>query len=243
MASYLVDPRAIAGDKVLLTGEEAHHASRVARRKPGERLWLIDGAGTAYEAEVVAVDKAAVECRILRELSAWGEPRARITLAPGLLKGSRFDLVIEKAVELGAMAIEPLECARSVAAGASRSRLARWQALARAAAKQCRRARVPTVNQPCTPRELAARIAGFDAAFVAWEEESDDFLRAGEPLEGSVLLVVGPEGGFTDEETALFREAGGRAVSLGARRLRSETAALCALTLLLDRAGELRPPG
>ena len=239
MASYIVDPADISDAVAVLTGEEAHHAARAARRKEGEIIWLVDGRGTAYEARVESAGKDRVECTVLRTFPDWGEPNVSVTLAAAPVKGGRFDTVVEKAVELGANHIIPLETAHSVVKNPSEGKLSRWRSLARAATKQCRRSRVPEITGGMTMDELIWSVHEYDHVFVAWVGESRRSLADYGHLTGRVLVVIGPEGGFTDEEVDALRNAGAESVTLGPRRLRAETAAIVALTLVLDRGGEM----
>ena len=242
MSSYLIDSASRDGDRVELLGDEARHAAKAARRTEGEGVWLIDGKGTAFEAVVEATAQDRVTCRIVRAMEAWGEPEVEITLAAAVLKGGNFDVVVEKATELGVSRIIPLESERAVAKGLSKNKRKRWESLALSATKQCRRSRVPEIAEPMSTEELGQSIGDYDHAFVAWVGERSRSLSSHEPLSGSILVIIGPEGGFSDEEAAFMVQRGAHSVTLGNRRLRAETAALCALTLVMDRAGELKKP-
>ena len=243
MSSYLIAPRTVHHGKAVITGDEARHAIRVARRRVGEHILLIDGAGTAYEARVSALGHDRVECEVLNRVEEYGEPHVKVTLAAALVKSDRFETLIEKAVELGVSAIWPMETAFSVVRNPSENKWRRWSAIALSATKQCLRSRVPEVARPLALADLAGRLPEFDGAFVAWEGESEHALGADTVLVGTrFLVVIGPEGGFKGEEITLLRAGGARTITLGPRRLRAETAAISALVLVMDRTGELNRP-
>lgn len=244
MSSYLVDPNAVdmSTGSALIAGDEAHHAIRVSRVRAGDAVTLIDGVGTGYRAIVDSLRDESVVCGVTRRIPGMGEPAIEVTVAAGILKGDRFDLLIEKAVELGANRIVPFESANTVVRVPSANKQRRWQSVSLAAAKQCLRSRVPEVAAPATVGEIADLARVCDAAFVAWELESGAQMPAAFTAGTSVLLVSGPEGGLTPSEVAVLQDAGVKPVTLGARRLFGETAAIAALTLVLNGAGEYSRP-
>jgi 16S rRNA (uracil1498-N3)-methyltransferase len=160
-----------------------------------------------------------------------------VVLAAGLLKGARWDFLVEKGTELGATHIVPLAGGRAVATTARRDR---WTRIALAAAKQSLRARIPAIDAPCTVEGL---LGAWPRAhvFVA-EEGASAGAPATRPPAGDLLLVVGPEGGIPPPERERLMEAGARGVSLGPRRLRSETAALAMLALFSPLFDPVKPP-
>ena len=239
MASYIIDPQTVRVRQkhAVIAGEEARHAIKVARRRVGERIWLIDGQGTAYDARVQSLGRDRVECELISAVPEWGEPRTEVTLAAALLKHDRFDTLVEKTAEIGVGAIWPVETAHSVVRGPSETKLQRWQTIAQAATKQCQRCRVPAVAAPQSLDDVLARTGEFDASRVAWMGASEPSAEI--PPGARILVLIGPEGGFRDDEIDRAWAAGMHPISLGARRLRSETAAICAVTILLHCAGEI----
>ncbi|WP_103348176.1 16S rRNA (uracil(1498)-N(3))-methyltransferase [Amycolatopsis sp. CA-128772] len=222
----------------VLDGEEARHAATVRRLRAGERLVLTDGAGAMARCVVDAVQAGRDPLLTLTVESSWTEepPALRILVAQALAKGDRGELAVELATEAGADAIVPWRAARSVAkwedGGRGDKALARWRATARAAAKQARRAHVPDVTEPVTTRELAGLVATMSLAIVLESDVPDRLTDLPLPDTGDILLVVGPEGGVTDEELSTLRDAGARAVRLGTTVLRTSTAAAVALGAL-----------
>jgi 16S rRNA (uracil1498-N3)-methyltransferase len=242
MSSYLIHTDDVHGDTVTISGAEAHHAVRVARRKIGESVRLIEGNGTGYDAEITDVTRDTLTCHITRRIDDAGEPRVRLTLAMALLKGSTFDTVVEKAVELGVSTIIPLESTNCIARDPSPKKHERWESLALSATKQCLRSRVPEITRPLTTAELTERIPNYTHTFVAWVHDDGNTLDADFADDADILLIIGPEGGFTDEEITQLTSAGARTITLGPRRLRAETAALTGITLVMNRAGEMLRP-
>lgn len=216
----------------MLTGDEAHHCVRVLRMHEGEELTAIDGAGCAYRARILHADRAEVECVVLERLPGLNEPRREVVLGMALLKHSaKFDIVVEKAVELGISAIVPLVVSRCET---PRGKVARWREIAASAAKQSLRCRIPEITEPMPLEEVCA-WKPFGAIAIAHEVAPREatltgFLAGLDAAQRErMLLLIGPEGGFTDDECVQAERAGASRVSLGPRRLRAETAAiLCA---------------
>jgi 16S rRNA (uracil1498-N3)-methyltransferase len=227
-----------ASGRTVLDGEEARHAATVRRLRTGERLVLSDGAGTMARCVVEAVQPGRDAALTLSIEERWTEepPALRVVLAQALAKGDRGELAVELATEAGVDAIVPWRAARSVAkwedGGRGDKALARWRATARAAAKQARRAHVPDVTEPAGTRELAGLMATTSLAIVLESDVPDRLTDLSLPDTGDLLLVVGPEGGITDEELHTLREAGAHAVRLGTTVLRTSTAAAVALGAL-----------
>jgi 16S rRNA (uracil1498-N3)-methyltransferase len=231
-------PSVPASGPAVLDGEEARHAVTVRRLRVGERLVLSDGAGTMARCVVDAVQTGRDPLLTLSVEEHWTEdpPALRVLVAQALAKGDRGELAVELATEAGVDAIVPWRAARSVAKWEDGSRgekaLARWRATARAAAKQARRAHVPDVTEPVTTGELAELAATMSLAIVLESDVPDRLTDLPLPGTGDILLVVGPEGGITDDELRTLADAGARAVRLGTTVLRTSTAAAVALGAL-----------
>ncbi|MEU0534288.1 16S rRNA (uracil(1498)-N(3))-methyltransferase [Amycolatopsis tolypomycina] len=227
-----------ASGRAVLDGEEARHAATVRRLRVGERLVLSDGAGAMARCVVEGVQAGRDALLMLAVEEHWTEepPALRVLVAQALAKGDRGELAVELATEAGVDAIVPWRAARSVAkwedGGRGDKALARWRATARAAAKQARRAHVPEVTEPVTTGELAGLVATMSLAVVLESDVPERLTDLELPDTGDVLLVVGPEGGVTDEELRALRDAGARAVRLGTTVLRTSTAAAVALGAL-----------
>ncbi|MDR1823821.1 MAG: 16S rRNA (uracil(1498)-N(3))-methyltransferase [Bifidobacteriaceae bacterium] len=237
------------GDPVTLTGEEARHAAQVQRVRPGERIDVADGAGQRGSGPVSLVDKATVVVTLDR-LEAEPPALPFITLVQALAKNRRDEAAIEAATELGVDAIVPWQADRSVVQWrgpekADKGR-ARWQEVVKAAAKVARRACLPEVMAPLTTSGLLQYLTeGHDiAVIVLHEAATEPFEAALRDAAGhaTIALVVGPEGGITDQELAAFRVQGAGVVRLGPTVLRSSTAGPAALAVLSQRLGRWDVP-
>ncbi len=233
---FYVEPQQVFGDRLMLTGEEAHHALHVMRKRVGEPLTAVDGCGGIYDGIVEKADKGKVWVRVLRSERNIGEPRLRLTLAQAVPKGQAFDWVVEKGTELGVAVFQPMITERSLVE--PEGRLERWRHKALAAMKQCGRSVLPEIGPPLPFMKLLNDLP--EASFIAHEAETN-LLSVGRGLINvdSVVVFIGPEGGFSDGELRAAVERGVQPVSLGVRRLRSETAALTAIIKILSAAGEL----
>lgn len=236
--NFYVRPEDV-GDGILVLREDEVRHMRVLRLRPGDRIGAVDGRGRWFLAEVEDIGDTLATARKLSEKAWVGEPEVRVTLGVGLLKGERFDFLVEKSTELGVHRIFPLLTRRTVRMGAKAER---WIRIAKAAMKQCRRSWLPEVSAPVDLKEAIRKMEGMDLKLVAWEEEGrslEDVLPGGKV--SSVGLLVGPEGGFCEEEVDMAVDAGFVPFSLGPRRLRSETAGTLALGVLLYLSEELKP--
>lgn len=229
---------------VELTGDDAHHLSRVLRLKPGDRVELCDGQGTAHLAEIVAVEKERSMCRLIEPLAAR-EPDIKVALAFSLPKGDKAELVLQKATELGACAFYPFVSERSVSRpNEARIRIKneRWQKIIRSAAAQSKRDILPKVLGVVDWAGLLALFPGFSRVVIFWENEKSRSVKdvlAGVAKGERVLLVVGPEGGFSEREVKEAVAAGAKPATLGPRILRAETAAMLVCALAFYESGNM----
>ncbi len=237
MHRFFVDE--IDGDTAGITGDDLTHLSRVLRLKKGDALTLSDGRGMDYEARIESISREAATCRILESRRAETEPSCRVTLFQCLPKAGKLESVIQKCTELGASAVVPVVSRFCVALPKDfENKLPRLRRVAYEAAKQSRRALVPTVGEPVDISAL--RPADFDLMLAAYERETARTLKSA--LRGlpqpprSAALVIGPEGGFAPEEITALTDRGALSVSLGKRILRTETAGPAMLAQLLYEA-------
>ena len=222
------------GVEVEVTGDEAHHAVAVRRLRVGERVVLTDGAGTSATGEVTATGKRAFSVTVT-EVATPPEPMPAVTVVQALPKGERGELAVEVLTEIGVARIVPWAASRSVAVWrgerAAKS-LARWRATAREAAKQSRRSWFPEVTELAGTDAVAELVREADLAVVLHEDATAPLPPVGDAAR--LLVVVGPEGGLTDEEVATFVDAGATSVRLGPEVLRTSTAGLAAVAALLS---------
>ncbi len=238
---FYAPPEAFQAGLVLLDAEESHHLTRVMRLAPGARVIVCDGRGRQAEAEVQSLEQNAAILKVVRELPLTGESPLSIILAVGLAKGDALDTVIRQATELGVKTIIPFTSAYSEKTTLARAarRLSRWRRLARESLKSCQRACLPEITGV---QEFAKVLPGpEDAKVIFWEEQRAGGLthQVNGPRPAGVRVVIGPEGGFTPEEVSEARQAGYLVASLGPRRLKVETAALAALSIVQFAWGDL----
>lgn len=225
------------GAEVVVEGEEAHHAVAVRRLRVGERVVLTDGAGTSVTGPVSSTGKRVFAVAV-GELRHEEPATPSITVVQAIPKGERGELAVEVLTEVGVARIVPWAAARSVAVWkgerAERS-LAKWRATAREAAKQARRSWFPEVTAMASTDEVAAMVDRAALAVALHEEGGSSLAGLTVPASGEIVVVVGPEGGLSEDEIAVFGAAGAVTVRLGAEVLRTSTAGLAAAAALLAR--------
>jgi 16S rRNA (uracil1498-N3)-methyltransferase len=225
------------GDVVEVTGDEAHHAVAVRRLAVGESVVLTDGAGLSVVGAVAETGKRIFTVSVA-SVRAEAPASPRITVVQALPKGERGELAVEVLTEIGAATIVPWAASRSVAVWRGERAIkshAKWVATAREAAKQARRSWFPEVTPMATTAEVVALVARADLAVVLHEEGPGAFASLRVPATGSIVVVVGPEGGISPEELAAFAGAGVQGVKLGAEVLRTSTAGVAAVAAVLAR--------
>lgn len=237
MARFFVPKKNLGARRGIVDGPELFHLRKVLRLAPGDRITVFDDAGWEHEAVICALSAERGEIEILRSYEPARDSGLRAILAVGLTKGEKMDFIVEKATELGAHAIVPFASAFSVPKLDEKkiaARAARWEKIALGAVKQCGRTRAPEI----LPLRDFQTLAGADwrdaLKLFFWEKERGQSLGQAHEKHGavkSVLLVVGPEGGFSAPEAALAQAHGFEPVHLGPRILRVETAAVAALSL------------
>jgi 16S rRNA (uracil1498-N3)-methyltransferase len=234
---FLVDSESLSGDVVRLDGPEGRHAAVVRRIQPGEPVVLADGSGTSVLCEVVEVTRSGLVCKV-RERTATPAPQPRLVVVQALPKGDRAELAVQMLTEVGVDVIVPWAAARCVVqwrgerAGKA---LQKWRNHAREAAKQARRPWLPEVTDLASTADVARWLGAGALPLVLHEVAERPLAALTVPDRGDVVVVVGPEGGITDEEMAAFADAGAGAVRLGSSVLRTSTAGVAAAAVLLSR--------
>ncbi|MEO0081363.1 MAG: RsmE family RNA methyltransferase [candidate division WOR-3 bacterium] len=242
-AFFLLDQEPGPDQVAVITGNEARHLCRVLRLQSGDRVFATDGKGVEYELELVSVRPDKAVGRVLMTRVRPREPARRLVLAQSIIKPDRMAELVQSATQLGVSEIIPFGSARTVAS-LKPTRLEHLRRKVREAVKCSGRTVVPMLAEPLELSELLGRVSEFDAAVVAYEEEEHTQLAdVLDPGAESVLLLVGPEGGFERAEVLRMKAAGIRSFSLGPRRLRAETAASAAVVLALSLLGELAVDG
>ncbi|NND53717.1 MAG: 16S rRNA (uracil(1498)-N(3))-methyltransferase [Gammaproteobacteria bacterium] len=236
--------QALSADTTLQLGRQAsRHISQVLRMQPGQSLTLFDGSGSEYGATIAAISRSAVEVVTGAEQHADRESPLKITLWHGLCRAERMDTVVQKATELGVTTIQPVLNERSIIKldeKRAAKKTMHWRNIAISACEQSGRNVVPEVCAPESFQRLLTRMTPHDIAVLLHPSGSEQLTAlVANRSPDSVLLCTGPEGGFSDAETAAAQEAGLTVTVLGPRVLRTETAPLAALSVIQALAGDL----
>ncbi len=238
MYQFFVEPGQIHKTEVVITGSDVNHIKNVLRMREGEEVRISDNAGRDVFCQISGIGQEQVTLTILKEAEGT-EPSLKITLFQGLPKGDKMELVIQKAVELGVFEIIPVamkNCVVKLDEKRAKAKQARWQAIAESAAKQSKRSMIPNVGMPMGFAQAVEYARKLDVRILPYENQRGmghtrevfGSIKKG----SSVGIFIGPEGGYDSKEIALGKEDM-EMVSLGDRILRTETAGLCALSMLM----------
>ncbi len=237
---FFLGAESIHGDQICFPEEQSRQLERVLRLRAGDRVLVLDGSGTEREVVLRTVGKQAVGTVDAHRQNV-AEPRITVDLYLGILKGSKFETVLQKGTEVGITRFIPVLTARSVPTEPSTAKVRRYEAIVREAAEQSRRGSLPAVGDVVAFDEALRTAIRTAPIILLWEDEETEHLMT-VPLPrdpARVALFVGPEGGFTEEEVRVAREIGAQTASLGRRILRAETAGVVGPALLLARLGDL----
>ena len=234
-----VDAELVPAQVLVLPEQTRNHLARVLRLREGDGVDLFNGDGHDYPARLVGSGRQLAAEILGREPPAAAEPGLQVTVLQGLARGEKMDWIIQKATEIGVSRIVPVSCQRSTVrldADRAGKRLDHWRRVAISACEQCGRARIPVI-EPAQP--LADAAAAGDGLRLVLDPESSSGPQALlADLAGTVTLAIGPEGGFDEREMVLLAGQGWRGLRLGARILRTETAAVVAVSALFALTGE-----
>ena len=233
---FFIAPSQISGSRISITEEDVRHIAAVLRMKTGDALLLCDGQGAEYQVTIAEISKSEIKTEIVsqrrREITA-----PRITLGQGLPKSDKMDWIVQKATELGVANIVPLATERTIVKiRDEEKRISRWQKIAREAAMQSNRVDIPAIGQVVSFKDFL-RIQNSEPRtllLLPWEEGTTPIkgvLRGNQDIT-RIVVLIGPEGGFSSVEASLAREKGFHAVSLGPNILRTETAAIAVLSMI-----------
>lgn len=233
----------VTGEAIKISGGDANHLARSLRARRGDRLTAVDGAGNCAVVELIDFDKATITARRVSEIQRVVSER-KIILADCLPKQNRFDNIIEKATELGVDKIEPLISERTIARPNSlreKSKLERWNKIAKEAAEQCARDTIPAIGNIRALDDWLKEISPLaedSLLLFCWERETATTVRKilsgyrNSGSNGKIFVLIGPEGGFSDDEAHKIKSAGGVSVTLGNRVLKTDTAAISVLAMI-----------
>ena len=245
MPVFFVSPECIDQQTISVTGDVLVHIRDSLRITVGETLWLNNGQGARYRVEITDVSKRAVTARILETIQEPPRRTPRLILGQSLLKGEKMDWVIQKATELGVSEIVPIESQHSVVqlkADRVDHQLARWQRIALEAVQQSEQWRIPTIAMPHSLSALLSSRATGTLTLMLVERRDGKSLQTvalPQDVTSSVLVLIGPEGGWSKDEVLLAEQAGIEQITLGQHILRAETAAIATISILQSRLGKL----
>ncbi len=248
MRRFFVAPEAVQDNVVYFDAELARHMGKVLRLSAGEQVTVCTGDGAAYLVELEQFSKDEVLGCVLEQMDNLKETDLEVVLYQGMPKGDKLELIIQKCTELGISAVVPVETDRSVVhldGAKAGKKLERWQKIAQEASQQSKRVQVPTVGPYYNWKQFLQQLSKEGGlTIVFWEDEQTqslkDLLRSQANKPQRINLIVGPEGGLSEEEVAQLRELGAVSASLGKRILRTETAGMAGLSMIMYEYDELQ---
>jgi 16S rRNA (uracil1498-N3)-methyltransferase len=233
---FFISPEQVNGPRIVVSGQDVRHISTVMRMKPGEMLVLCDGKGVEYTVKIAQVNRSEITTEIMSQ-SKRDIRTPFITLGQGLPKSDKMDFIVQKATELGVRSIVPLLTERTIIkVRDEQKRIMRWQKIAREAAMQSNRPDIPLIEQIRSLRDFIFSLdpGPLTLNLLPWEEGTapiKDVLRTNSGVK-NVMVLIGPEGGFSAQEAEMAKGNGFHLVSLGPNILRTETAAVAALSMI-----------
>ena len=234
----------IEQEKVIITGEDVNHIKNVLRKNIKDTLEICDGQnGKNFLCEIEIIEKDKITCSIVEKLENKSESSTYIHIYQGLPKSDKMELIIQKSVELGVSEITPTNMSRCIVkldSKDARKKVERWQKISEVAAKQSGRDIIPKINNLCNFKEIANQCEEYDAIILAYENEKEnklkneiEKLKKVQKEKMKIAIIIGPEGGISQEEVEKAKENGIKIITLGNRILRTETVALNILSVLM----------
>jgi len=241
---FYASPEQIIDASVSLSADEAHHLARVVRLRIGDEAQVFDGEGREYRCRVAEIEKHSARLEVIDEIKDEVESPLRLTLAQALAKGEKFDLIVQKATELGVSAIVPIVTEHTdmkLSDDSSARRMDRWRRISMESLKQSGRRRLVEIKTPVALNEFVESLVDSSTNLVMSERGGLPVRKAlkGVDPNSDVIALIGPEGGWSDIEYELFRSRGLTMITLGPRVLRTETAAIAAVTLIQHTVGDI----
>lgn len=242
---FFVSESGFKDQNVRLSAEQAHQVCHVLRLKAGDGIVVLDNAGSEYDLTLTTVTKREAIGQITGKRPATGEPKVQITLFQSLLAREKFEWVLQKGTEVGVTRFIPMQTERSIARARQidAKKLTRWQRIVTEAAEQSHRGRIPEIEEAATWDQVLSQLGHFDRSLIAatsgQTRSLKEALRPDDKPPSSVAVLIGPEGGFSDDEVRQTRESGAVPIGLGPRILRTETAAMVLPALILHELGDL----
>lgn len=244
MPRFFIKSSDIINDRVFISGDDFQHIKKVLRLQVKDSVWLSDGKGTDYFSEIHSYQEQSVCLKIQEKHTNTSEPSVEVTLFQGLPKAEKFEVIIQKCVELGISRIVPVRmkrCVVNMEEQQAKKKVERWQKISLEAAKQSKRGKVPSIEMPITFQKAIEECKNFELKLFAYENHSERNLRAvlTKNHTNNVAIFIGPEGGFAEEEIELAIQQNLIPISLGPRILRTETAGFALLAVVMYEMGNL----
>lgn len=245
MPRFFVQPDQIKEDKIEITGQDVRHIRDVLRLDCNDPIEICNGQGIDFDCMIDQINQESIIAKVLSQRDSKSEPKTKVILFQSLIKGDKIEWVIQKSIEIGVAEIMPMQTSYCVSkmdqSKKSDAKVSRWNKIASSAAKQSGRGIIPKVARPITFAKALELCQKMDLGLIAYEKENQKNLRSQlQGLEGKTIGVfIGPEGGFTKEEILKAQGAGVKAITLGPRILRSETASITLLSNILYELGEM----
>lgn len=250
MSRFFINNSDICSNNIIITGENFKHIKSVLRHKTGEQLILCNGEGLDFKVSIVEINDNEIITHIIDSYKNETEPFVNLTLFQGIAKGDKMDFIIQKSIELGVKNIVPLKTDRTVVKfGNNKDEIKkrdRWQKIALEAAKQCNRGIIPQIGKPINFNEALDKMNKFDLSLIPYEKERSSTLRfvlsdfkKRDFQTSNVAIFIGPEGGFSEKEIETSINANIIPVTLGSRILRTETASIVTISIIMYDLGAM----
>ncbi|MBS7298410.1 MAG: 16S rRNA (uracil(1498)-N(3))-methyltransferase [Eubacteriales bacterium] len=244
MPKFFVSPDKVRGNRIIIDTEDVSHIKRVLRLSVGDNITVCDSCGNDYDCKIANISDKCVECEIISSKKNNSEPNIKVTLYQALPKATKMEYIIQKTTELGITKIVPCALSRCVVKldeKDSKKKISRWQKIADEAAKQSGRGILPEISDVMSFRDAVDEMKNSDLVFVPYECAEDNTLRKvlnSKPAQ-NVAFMIGPEGGFSPEEATYLEDNGIPLVTLGKRILRTETAGMAVLSMVMYEIGDI----
>jgi 16S rRNA (uracil1498-N3)-methyltransferase len=244
MHKFFVPAESFCDDAAIIEGDDVKHIYKVLRLSEGEQVSINNCVGKEFLGEIDKINKKQVEVKIIKEIPLNNESTIEVHLFQGLPKAAKMDLIVQKTTELGVKSVTPVIMKRVVVNGTKDYKIDRWNRIALEACKQSKRSLIPSVNKPCEFDEMLMDMKSMDLIVVPYENEKGYGLRKtfneiDKDQIKKIAIVIGPEGGFEEEEINMLKDIEAKIVTLGPRILRTETAGFTALNIIMYEIGDL----
>lgn len=247
MPKFFVEPYKVSDDKIIIDTADVNHIKNVLRMEIGNNVTVCDSCGYDYDAKIISITPNEIVCSVITKSKSDTEPDISVVLYQGIPKGSKMEYIIQKTTELGIKKIVPVSMSRCVSKIENKKdaekKVARWQKIAEAAAKQSGRGIVPEIAMPISFKDAVTELCNYDKSFAPYEcEDSNSIKNEIHAIKGnmSIAFIIGPEGGYDMSEINSLKTNGISTVTLGKRILRTETAGEAVLAMLMYEADELK---